>query len=886
MKILFVMRSTVYLRNFESMLRLAAKRGHCVHVVADPHPLLDPKNMVSGLTREYTNFTHSPALVWEPNGWLLLGETLRRGVDYLRYLDPIYQEARKLRFRAARTAPPFVTRILRWPLMGSRPGMSLLGRLLRLCDRALPRHPAVDAFVQRHAPDLLLVTPLVEPGSPQAAYLRSARALGIPTGLCVYSWDNLTNKGLIQDPLDIVTLWNESMKKEAVELHGVPPDRVVVTGAAAYDQWFTWKPQQTRDAFCARVGLRSDRPYILYVASSRFVAPDEAPFVCKWVQQLRESSGVLRNAGVLVRPHPQNAKQWKGVDLHDLSSVSVWPPAGCNPVDSDAKAEYYDSIYHSVAVVGVNTSAQIESAIVGRRVYTLLAKEFLDTQEGTLHFRHLARSKDGLLCVARNFAEHIAQLETGIASAGAGDQKSHAFLESFVRPFGLHVPAAPRLVDALEAVAARPRRRVVSSPGWAFLVRPLLALVAAAYERTERDRWETLSQRETKAQLKAEALAARRAAKTAARDRAREQRRQRALRRSRERAKKAAAQTAKLELRRVEAAEAFENYRTVRAHVVRMKKLDTGKVSERSTAEQRMLSAVRHMWNASPEVIAKLREHCKPITGTSPASYEGPYESRKAFFLDLSRLRKVGNPALLVPEAPLLGGFGFAAHSPEGEQLYNDDTLKFYEVLSALECGAVLDTFRSENGRQSVVWEIGGAWGGFAYQFKTLFPNVTYVITAPAELLLFSAVYLMTAFPNARYRFYGDESPGAFWHDLKTVDFAFATVGALAERFPDRAVDLTLDLQALEHMPPECAQHHVQDAFDLGSRYFYSLGPRTNQCTPDRTAASTFIKKLYWAYELPVPQFDGMEVLTGFRGHGPADGGSHAHRIGWQRILV
>src|SRR4029453_15412487 len=113
--------------------------------------------------------------------------------------------------------------------------------------RTVPRATGVVGFVGRHNPDLVLVTPLVEPGCPQAEYLRSARALGIRTGLCVYSWDNLTNKGLIQDPPEGVPFWNPPMKEEAVRLHGVPAERVVVTGAAAYDHWFIWRPRATRE---------------------------------------------------------------------------------------------------------------------------------------------------------------------------------------------------------------------------------------------------------------------------------------------------------------------------------------------------------------------------------------------------------------------------------------------------------------------------------------------------------------------------------------------------------------------------------------------------------------------------------------------------------------
>ena len=48
---------------------------------------------------------------------------------------------------------------------------------------------------------------------------------------------------------------------------------------------------------------------------------------------------------------------------------------GRNPLNPDAKADYFDSLYHSHAVVGLVTSAFLEAAIVGRPVHTLLLPE-------------------------------------------------------------------------------------------------------------------------------------------------------------------------------------------------------------------------------------------------------------------------------------------------------------------------------------------------------------------------------------------------------------------------------------------------------------------------------------------------------------------------------
>jgi hypothetical protein len=139
----------------------------------------------------------------------------------------------------------------------------------------------------------------------------------------------------------------------------------------------------------------------------------------------------VREAGVLVRPHPQNADQWRDVDFGASDNVAVWPRSGAAPADAVTRNEYFDSIHHSVAVVGVNTTAQIESAIVGRRVFTVLAPEFRKTQEGTLHFRHLREVNGGLVHVARDLDEHVTQLEKAVHEAAANDERCRRFVEAY-----------------------------------------------------------------------------------------------------------------------------------------------------------------------------------------------------------------------------------------------------------------------------------------------------------------------------------------------------------------------------------------------------------------------------------------------------------------------
>ena len=77
---------------------------------------------------------------------------------------------------------------------------------------------------------------------------------------------------------------------------------------------------------------------------------------------------------------------------------------------AESRADYFDSLYHAAAVVGLNTSALVEAAIVDRPVFTMLLPEFRENQEGTFHFHHLLTVGDGFLNVARSLDEHVAQL--------------------------------------------------------------------------------------------------------------------------------------------------------------------------------------------------------------------------------------------------------------------------------------------------------------------------------------------------------------------------------------------------------------------------------------------------------------------------------------------
>ena len=472
-----------YLRHYGQPIRLLAARGHEVHVALgrlekDPGDF----RLIEELAADCPTVTYSLASARaRRDGWRRLAWLVRALTDLARYGDPRFADAPALRERIAdklhwridysRLPTPFkgpLHRAVDRHSTGQDAALSqrTLARLRRL-EEAIPTSRRVTRYIAAERPDAVLASPVIEFASSQVEYLKSARKLGIRTGICVASWDNLTGKGLLRFVPDRVFVWNDVQRAELEDMHGIPRSRVVLTGAQRFDDWFDRTPTAPREEFTRKVGLDASKPYVLYLCSSPFIAPDEVGFVRRWAAAIRGSdSPVLREAGLLVRPHPQNGRQWAGAELAGLGNIAVWPTQGAQPDAGAARADYFDSLAHSACIVGINTSGLIEAGIVGKSVLTVLDADFEGTQAGTLHFQYLRWENGGLLHVARDLDEHTTQLERALEQDADDSRQVTSFVERFCRPHGLDQAAAPLVAAGIEELGRLgPLQRHRPGPG-------------------------------------------------------------------------------------------------------------------------------------------------------------------------------------------------------------------------------------------------------------------------------------------------------------------------------------------------------------------------------------------------------------------------------------
>ncbi len=478
MRIFFILKQMGYARHFTSTVRLLAERGHTVRLAAQ-----DGEQGLPAALQGVPQVSVTTCASKRGDQWQDYLSLVRRTSDYLRYLTPQFCQASKLRARAFEKLVSTLSNGQRalepgWADLAMALSPDELGRLRRLLamiEETIPPSVHTQEFLQREAPDLVLITPLIDIGSSQADYVRACRALGIPCAMVLFSWDNLSTKGLIHEIPDQIFLWNELQVREAIELHQVPRDRLTVTGAPRFDEFIQLKPATDRLTFCRDLGLDPGQPIVVYLGSSKFVAEHEEPFIREWLAFLR-SHPQLRGANVLVKPHPDVNRDWgeEGDRVRWATPDGEMRIRVTRPFDLDrvvvtrstfTSAQFlYDCLHHSVAVVGLNTSAEIEAAIVGRPVLTVKAPvELADGQDGTLHFRYLLAEEEGFVQYAGTLEEHGHQL----ARAVAGDVDTASirrFVETFIRPAGIDKPAGKVLVRGLERLLKEGRGQAQERP--------------------------------------------------------------------------------------------------------------------------------------------------------------------------------------------------------------------------------------------------------------------------------------------------------------------------------------------------------------------------------------------------------------------------------------
>ena len=290
-----------------------------------------------------------------------------------------------------------------------------------------------------------LVLANVQPHS-VVPYLVAARRLRLPVVGYVASWDHTVGKGVISPHCRRYLVQNDVMRDDLRRYHGIPPDRVTVTGWPQTDVFQRERPRSEYDSLLRRLGLDPVRPLVLVMGNT----PTNTPYEHRLIERLVEWWGARADdLQLLFRPHPRDrewSERFAAARAREGEGLHVQEPSY---TDIDVLATL---LQHGDVVVANAGTILLDAVVNDRPAVCVLYDE--GAPDGASwaamnavgkHYEELARS--GAFYRAESFAEVVAGVERALASPDELAAERRRVVQRVVGEVDGH--AAERVVTAI-----------------------------------------------------------------------------------------------------------------------------------------------------------------------------------------------------------------------------------------------------------------------------------------------------------------------------------------------------------------------------------------------------------------------------------------------------
>jgi hypothetical protein len=451
MKILFVLRAAGHFPYHRTTIDHLLARGHELTLAFEGRSGVPDDNGFEEWLAEHRDRVNVCAAIRRGGIWrrvLFAAREVRSYASYCRR-GP---EAAFYRERWRRYMPAWVAWLAKQHPTAERVFRSRLTHaLLTAVERVSPPSLRIVAVLRRDRPDCVVASPANMLVDEEIEYIKAARAAGIPSVVPVMSWDNLTTKGVFHVQPDYVLAWHRGHRDEARDIHGVPGDRIVVTGSPFFDKWFDPEPSVgPRATTCGRIGADAAHPYLLYLGSSANIARDESWLVLALVRALRaHPDASLRTLQVVFKPHPGGSpRNIRALPRLDDAGVLVWGRERGRPDTVDAIHQFREVLHHASVVVGVNTTGMLDAVLCNRPCLALKVRRYHRTQADTTHFQRMQESK--ALLTAGSISRTIDLIRKILEGHDQTALARQRFAATYARPRGLGAQAGEAAAIAIE----------------------------------------------------------------------------------------------------------------------------------------------------------------------------------------------------------------------------------------------------------------------------------------------------------------------------------------------------------------------------------------------------------------------------------------------------
>jgi hypothetical protein len=279
---------------------------------------------------------------------------------------------------------------------------------------------------ERERPALVL-TPTTGIYFGEGPLMGRADKLGIPILAIDLSWDHFTTKTAPLRRVAGLSVWNETMKRQAVEIHGYRPEQVCVAGVPQFDIYARPDSFTGREAFIRRIGGDPAKKLVTLTTIPPVLYTYHDVVIDEIVAAMR--SGRLGGpAQLLVRAHPRDdvTKYERFVGEADVivekpfKETIVAEGSNVDP-SRDNRLHLANTLKHSDVIVNVASTIGIEAAVLDTPVVNIAfdghdQKPFLDSSRRFYQYTHYKPLVDiGAVRVAETPAALIEQVAAYLA---------------------------------------------------------------------------------------------------------------------------------------------------------------------------------------------------------------------------------------------------------------------------------------------------------------------------------------------------------------------------------------------------------------------------------------------------------------------------------------
>jgi hypothetical protein len=234
-KTLWFLQGNEYDRAFVGLLREMLGRGHELSVALErqkggPSPAMI--ETLDGLREQHPGFAYQQ-IPPRTGVWRIPAGAIHRSLDYLDALEPDHADP-DLREAAREQAPRGLRALLFLPPFRWRFGRRALGWVLRRLEAGMPLPGNVKSLIKDQAPEVVIVSPLAELGSPRGEFIRTAATAKVPSVFVVASWAGVAGERALRDMPTAILVPSEKQTEEAVRVHGLPDDRIQAMGEQSF----------------------------------------------------------------------------------------------------------------------------------------------------------------------------------------------------------------------------------------------------------------------------------------------------------------------------------------------------------------------------------------------------------------------------------------------------------------------------------------------------------------------------------------------------------------------------------------------------------------------------------------------------------------------------